>query len=134
MTDTADVIAFFTARVDDAEARANAMQHDDDSDPWVACPARRTEPLGDLEWGEEACSCGLAKRKARALREVEAKRMVLEWYAEAVEASALFREKLGTGTHMAVAAESYLNVIRADAAVHSDHPGYRAEWAPPGAG
>lgn len=127
-----DLIAFVTARLDEAEARANAMQHDDDSDPWVACPASRTEPLGDLEWGEEACSCGLAKRKARALREVAAKRTVLAWYAEAAEASALFREKLGTGTHMAVAAESYLNVIRVYAALCDDHPDYRVEWAPPG--
>jgi hypothetical protein len=60
--------------------------------------------------------------------------MVLAWYAESVEASALFREKLGTGNHVAVAAESYLNVMRADAAVHSDHPCYRAEWVRPGGG
>lgn len=31
-------------------------------------------------------------------------------------------------THYEVAAESYLNVIRRDAAVYADHDDYRPEW------
>lgn len=68
---------------------------------------------------------------ARALREIEAGRKLLAWYADSVDAAKLFREKLGTGTHMATAAESYLNAIRAAAAVYRDHPDYDPLWAPP---
>jgi hypothetical protein len=66
---------------------------------------------------------------ARVLREVTAKRAVLAWYEDSLDASATFKEKLGTGTHMATAAESYLNVIRGHAAAWSDHPDYQREWA-----
>jgi hypothetical protein len=59
--------------VEDEEA-ANAMRHDVEESALYSCPASRTGPLGDLEWGEEHCWCGLAKRKARALRRVKAVR------------------------------------------------------------
>lgn len=131
-----DLIAFVTARLDEDEAAARESYYE--GQRWI------TEEEGVYRWPDDELVHS-ADRKAdarhiarhdpaRVLREIAAKRVVLEWYAESVEASALFREKLGTGTHMAVAAESYLNVMRADAAVHSDHPRYRAEWAPPGGG
>lgn len=110
-----DLIAFVKARLDDTEMFAEA-----------ALEGLPDEYVGDVT-REQALAMHI-------LADVKAKQPVLEWYAEAVEASALFCEKLGTGTHMAVAAESYLNVIRGYAAVDSHHPDYRAEWAPPGAG
>jgi hypothetical protein len=58
-------------------------------------------------------------------------RAVLIWYANAVDAATTFKEKLGTGTHMAAAAESYLNVIKANATIWNSHPDYRDKWAPP---
>jgi hypothetical protein len=71
-----DLIAFVKARIGEEDARANTMRHEG-GEVWLACPATRTEPLGDLEWGEGACDCGLAVRKARALREVAAKQAIL---------------------------------------------------------
>jgi hypothetical protein len=108
-----DLIAFVKARLDDTETLAEA-----------ALEGLPDEYVGDVT-REQALAMHI-------LADVKAKQPVLEWYAEAAEASALFREKLGTGTHMAVAAESYLNVIRVYAALCDDHPDYRVEWAPPG--
>ncbi len=65
----------------------------------VRCPGRITgaEPV---------------QNRDRALREVEAGRKFLAWYAAT-----------GDG--------AYLNAIQAKAAVYRDHPGYDPLWAPP---
>jgi hypothetical protein len=78
----AELAAVIEASLAEDEAAANAMQHEG-GEVWLACPATRTEPLGDLEWGEGRCDCGLAKRKDRALRRVKATRdLVAEILAE----------------------------------------------------
>lgn len=131
------LIAFVKARLDEDEAAATAGARRLGM-PWHAEPQPGT-PGGLVidELGLVATTGGryaaehIARHDpARVLREVAAKRRVLAAYADCVDASEVFREKLGTGTHMAAAAESYANVIRWDAAVWSDHPAYRAEWAP----
>jgi hypothetical protein len=55
----------------------NAQHFTVHEQPYYSCAGSRTEPYGDLEWGEGACDCRLAERKARALREVEASRLIL---------------------------------------------------------
>jgi Family of unknown function (DUF6221) len=108
--------AFLKARLDEAAARANAMEHFTvHEQEWNSCPASLTEPPGDLPWGEGACDCHLAERKARALREVAAKRALLE----------LAEEAYYEADHYV-----YHRIRSVLAAINSDHPDYRAVWAP----
>jgi hypothetical protein len=66
---TADLVVRLLAAIDERERRANAEGHyDPDEGGYYACPATRSEPYGDLPFGEDACDCGLAKRRAEALR------------------------------------------------------------------
>ena len=132
-----DLTAFITARLDEDEAAAKACNGpfpwkaaDDEDDSWIVKDAAGEALIYD----EGTPSLDEAKHiarhdPARVIREVTAKRAVLAWYADSVDASKLFKEKLGTGTHMAAAAESYLNVMRGYAAVWPDHPDYKQEWA-----
>jgi hypothetical protein len=132
-----DLTEFLTARLDEDEAVAK--RNIGTGPGWV-------RGLGDSEdtgpnWpdyqtfdGDEITAANAyldCFRPRRMLREIEAGRKFLAWYADSVDAAELFRAKLGTGTHMATAAESYLNAIRARAAVYSDHPDYDPLWAPP---
>lgn len=141
MGDPAVIVAFVTARLDEdvTSARAAAVYH---GKRWHAGdtidPSEGTVSIFDEDganvlamWVLPGDAAHIARHDpARVLREIEAKRAVLAWYADAVDASEVFREKLGTGTHMAVAAESYLNVIRGYAAAWSDHPDYQEGWKP----
>lgn len=104
-----ELIRFFKARLDEKE------------------PAKVCGCLDANHW--PPCTKSVTDWKNRAWREIAAGRQLLAWYADSVDASELFREKLGTGTHMAAAAESYLNAIRALAAIDSDHPDYNPAWA-----
>ena len=74
-----DIAAFLNARIDDDQRAAERMAHQDPDGlaSYLACPATRSEPLGDLPFGEENCDCGMPQRRARALREVAAKRAIL---------------------------------------------------------
>jgi hypothetical protein len=123
---------FLAARLDEDEARAQAMEHDayppDDEYYW--CPAALAKPLADdLPFGEKDCQCGVAERKARALRDVAAKRVIL-------------------AEHEAVLGECHTMELKADrrprkygeydglhkavvelAAIDRDHPDYDQEWA-----
>lgn len=63
--------------------RAEGMEHrTNPEDPYYSCPGSRTEPLGDLEWGEDACDCFLAERKAEALAKADAALAILDEHAE----------------------------------------------------
>jgi hypothetical protein len=112
-----DLIAFLTARIDEDEQRALAMKHFTvHEQPYYSCAASRTGPLGDLEWGEEFCDCFVAERKARALREVEAKRKILYEC----------RPRPGAGlVHEGIMARRILYLL---ASVYSDHPDYDPDW------
>jgi hypothetical protein len=132
-------IAFLAARTDEDEARANAMEHFTvHDDTYLSCPATRTEPYGDLPWGEESCDCGLAPRKARALREVQAKREILDLYTSTL---ALVQEPLVmTGGPYAgkINARDYEQALRelavlrpvilVQASIYSDHPDCDPRW------
>jgi hypothetical protein len=120
------VAAFVQARTEEAAAAANAMEHVTAESEAHACPATRTGPLGDLEWGEDACWCGLAERKTRALREVEARhRIVLRCAARMDELDALPN---GLVSARAVLARQVLLDL---AAIDAGHPDYDKEaWKP----
>lgn len=111
-----DLEAFLIAQVDQDQKRAEAMRHFTVYEqPYYSCPASRTpEEAGDLEWGEEHCDCFLAERKARALREVAAKRHLLE---------------LADRAYYAADHYAYHWIRGILAVVYSDRAGYQEEWA-----
>lgn len=76
-------------------------------------PARVCGCLDANHW--PPCTKSVADYHDRLWREIAAGRQLLTWYADAV---------------YAIAAESYLNAIRALAAVDSDHPDYKESWRP----
>ena len=140
MSSDEGMTAFVAARLDEEEARANAMEHFivyDDT--YYSCPATRTEPHGDLEWGEEHCDCGLAERKAKRLREIAAMRAVLALHKTTVTKAEIFPFSPYTGEpnpdEYEVACEicgwadsnptSACVTVRILAAIWSDNPDYR---------
>lgn len=74
-------VEFLTRALDACEASAARLDHvtaDRDVDSEVlACPASRTEPLGDLPWGPENCDCGLQRRRDQINASVAAERVIL---------------------------------------------------------
>lgn len=76
-----DVVSRLLAAIDERAAKARDEGHyDPDEGGYYACPATRSEPLGDLPFGEDACDCGLAERRADTLRLCQAHRdIVAEW-------------------------------------------------------
>ncbi|HTU03552.1 MAG TPA: DUF6221 family protein [Candidatus Sulfotelmatobacter sp.] len=117
--DTAALIAFLNARLDEEQARAEAMEHFTVYEqPYYSCAGSRTEPYGDLEWGEEHCDCFLAERKAKRLREVAAMRAVVADYRASVR---------GFGEGLSVPER---RLALAFAAIWSDHLDYQEDWAP----
>lgn len=127
---------FVAARLDEEETRANAMEHFivyDDT--YYSCPATRTEPHGDLEWGEEHCQCGLAGRKAKRLREIAAGRALVTF---AFENASQIDGEWGDGHEAAEIAagqcadhglKAAKKVLGPLAAIWNDHPEYR-DWKP----
>ncbi len=129
-----DLVAFLAARLDEDEQRALAMKHFTvHEQPYYSCAASRTGPLGDLEWGEEFCDCFVAERKARALREVEAKRKILAAHGpDLINRFGSARSPLclvcltdREGYEEQWEADPWpCLTLRALAAVYSDHPDY----------
>jgi hypothetical protein len=114
------LIPFMTARLNEDEAAANAMQH------FTFCPAARPAPHSG------SCDCGLAARKGRALREVEAKRARLALFDWAVtEVDRLLAdddaEKISQGAAIGCC-EAARTGVKLDAGVYSGHPDYRKVW------
>ena len=132
--------AFATARLDEEEARAEAMEHFTVFEqPYYSCAGSRTEPYGDLEWGEERCDCGVAGRKAKRLREIAAMRAILGMYVATlalVEAPPPVREGPYAGK---ISARDYLDAKRELAVLRpavaelagiwADHADYE-DWKP----
>jgi len=123
-----DLIAFLNARLDEDEAAAKAVRQPrnwhqgDESDPWASWdrdmiymwpPEFHTPIESDKHWrGLQADDDHLAAHiarhdPARVLREVAAKRAILD----------------------AVGYDDREDVAGHLAAVYSDHPDYRQEWA-----
>jgi hypothetical protein len=110
------VAAFCRTRLDEEQARAEAMEHFSVFEqPYYSCAGSRTEPYGDLEWGEEHCDCHLAERKAKRLREIAAMRAVVF--------------SLEQGRLLGPLA-SDTRPCKFLAAIWSDHPDYDLEWKP----
>lgn len=95
-----DLTAFIRARLGEDEAAADELHNR------IDCDLNRLQSFGE-------CSCGYP---ARVLREVAAKRALLAAYEDAPEFSDPW---IGLDA-----------AVRICAAVWSDHPDYRQEWAP----
>lgn len=137
---TADLIAFITARLDEDEQAARAVGMPDiwraDSS-WAAellnpLPSQRQAHPGYVPMITQADLDHIARHDpARVLREVEAKRRIIEAAEEAsgldIQVDGSFRVGRRDTT-----AEPYIGdvILRALAAAWSDHPDYRQEWAP----
>jgi len=103
-----DLVAFLKAQLDEDEAAANEVHRPGD----CGCIDRDGDFDPDPVW----CGCGYP---ARVLREVAAKRAHLAEYESAVSGC------LEWGITSVLE-----SILYSDAAVYSDHPGYRAEWKP----
>ena len=114
-----ELTAFVTARLDEEQQRAEAMEHFTVfGQPYYSCAGSRTGPYGDLEWGEEHCDCHLAGRKAKRLREIAAMRAVVASYEKSVR---MVSEGLSVPER---------RLTQAVAAIWEDHAAYRPEWKP----
>lgn len=127
-TDTGKPVltAFIRARLDEEQARAEAMEHETNyEDGFYSCPAARTEPLGDLEWGEDHCWCMLAERKAKRLREIKAMREILRWHD--AECTCSWCTADGDDLEEPDFAPACPTLCFL-AAIWSDHPDYEEQW------
>jgi hypothetical protein len=135
------ITEFLAARIGEAQERAEAMGHYTvEDDTYVSCPGSRTEPHGDLPWGEDACDCGLAERKARAFREVEFRRKIIalhgpngnpldEWYGSNVRCTECGGYNLVPGYGaMGYSRPWPCKTLLALAAIDSDHPDFDRNW------
>ena len=123
MSEPVTLPAFVAARLDEEQARAEAMEHFTVwDDTYYSCAATRTEPHGDLPWGEDSCDCGLAGRKAKRLREITAMQAILAQCADAAGMDPWDVGDLGVRLGEAT--------LRRLAAIWSDHADYHPGWAP----
>lgn len=109
--------------------RAWAWQHDTGPDgrPFYACPATRTEPLGDLPFGEENCTCGLEQRRHRVLVDCDMLEQIirqhLDWQTTLHDTPADRTE--GECTTYRMAMEWTVDRI---AMMFDDRPGWDEQW------
>jgi Family of unknown function (DUF6221) len=107
--------AFLAARIDEAEAAANGLQfatrYPDKVPDFTCCGG----PAAEVYWQHFD--------PARVLREVAAKRKIIEVY----EAAAASNDP---ATDCSVGMATLRMVLRSYATVWSDHPHYRQEWIP----
>lgn len=122
---TSDLIAFLRARLDEDEAAARDSYYE--GQRWI------TEEEGVYRWPDDELVQS-ADRKAdarhiarhdpaRALREVEAKRAILDQLGTDLS----YRPPVPPGHQRAWAIASL--IAEKMAAVYSDHPDYRKDWA-----
>lgn len=146
MTDTDDLIAFLRARLDEDEQVAKAaasgpwsetgrdsvgegMVHSD-STGWAVVGSVKTGYGPDAPYANVSLNAAHIARHdpARALREVTAKRRIVDAYAEVAE---FYRPDPGERYETADGHVAALHdVVRDLASVYGDHPDYRSEWAP----
>jgi hypothetical protein len=111
---------FIRARLDEREAEAPS-EHDMD---WPACDAAWPDAYPDAE-----CTCHLAQRRARVLREVTALRAMVDKDEGAAS-------EYGDGSELSGYGDTGYTVWRAHftmctlAAIWSDHPDYDPAWQP----
>ncbi len=129
MTEQQTITEFIAARLDEDEATARAA-HDLMDEPWKVYPegpeeenysgGYRVSNGGTIAgWVEEAKAVHIARHDpARVLREVEAKRAILE-------NSIIVMDKYAGGMYLDFVRET----LRHLAAAYSDHPDYNPEWS-----
>ena len=129
----ADLVDFLRARLDDDEQTAREAAKID-GDQWSVAGPSSNDPdrvEGNTGWGAvgydmvEPVVHHVARHDpARVLREVAAKRAILERYAVSVKEAELSAGGWADGYDRALEL-----CVRSVAAVYADHPAYRAEWA-----
>lgn len=141
-----DLIAFWTARLDEDEAAAKARRGifpspgvEDSGSVWLhikrggnAVVVRYTHPVegyGDMADLRAWADTDQGWTQDRVLREVEAGRQLLSDYEEA-EASYKEAETAREAEVAGIVREILLMQIINRARVYSDHPDFRAEWKP----
>ncbi|MFF9309935.1 DUF6221 family protein [Streptomyces sp. NPDC014748] len=137
---TADLVEWLRTQLDTDERVARAAT----PGPW------EQTGIGEYGWGVSFGRAGAgveaedsdqgradadhiaAHDPARVLREIDAKRATLAQYAGAVDRMDQAMRDDDTSAYQAarVEAQTLQLVIRRDAAVYSDRPGYRPEWRP----
>lgn len=137
MTADTEIIAFLNARLDEDEATAKAGARRIGM-PWRSEPQPGTPGglvLDDLglvgSTGGRYAADHIARHDpARALREVAAKRAIVAEHRQG-DNDSIWCHRCDPGADMNDDRAYYpCFVIQHLAAVHSDHPDYRAEWAP----
>ena len=149
MTD--DLMQFLRDRLDEDEsaARAAALQiaeravapayaaeHIDRAGQWLVRPwlySGRVEPCMDMTTLERVEIATVANEHiarhdpARALREVEAKRELLDWYERRASIDSRGEDP---DDYENVTGSTLETVIQTLTTVYADHPDYRQEWRP----
>jgi Family of unknown function (DUF6221) len=126
-----DLVAFLAARLDEDEAVANAAQAPapwkaavHESDTWIVTDATGEPLIYDEGTPSLEESAHIARHDpARVLREVWAKRKIIEVY----EAAAALNDP---ATDHSIGMATLRMVLRSYAIVWSDHPDCRPEWKP----
>jgi hypothetical protein len=90
MTDLTDMVGWLRSTVTGDLEKVKGEQHRNDSSDAYSCPASRTEPIGDLPYGQENCDCGLIARKRDTTARCEAELGIIDDYEQA-------RRKLESG-------------------------------------
>lgn len=136
-----DLIEFLRARLAEDEAVARAAADGDGGewfvgDKWGVYRAEDAAPHDDVEENRLVVHGNVLPQSehiarhdpARALREVEAKRRVIERYAEAAaEAAQTDRIAARTWRPVVIVLEP---VVKDLTQAYTSHPDYRSEWAP----
>jgi hypothetical protein len=131
-----DLAAWLLACVQDDLDEADRWEHDSpDEGGYYSCPATRSEPYGELAYGEENCDCGLAKRRARVLVECDTKRRIIAEYQKA--AAEVDRQIALSGGNFTDDSASWMLALERACKLltlpYVDRDGYRADlWAPDG--
>ncbi|SCD40986.1 hypothetical protein GA0115251_106923 [Streptomyces sp. TverLS-915] len=125
---SADLLAFFRARLDEDEAEARTVRWDGSNNrlDWHL-PASATVDVGDDEFytGDRTVAAHIARHDpARVLLEVEAKRRVLRAHDKWCEGRCEAKYPEG-----GFDAAHYWS-IKSLAAVYADHPDYDESWRP----
>lgn len=146
MSDIDEVIAFYRAQLDEVEQAARALA--EFPTPWavdiavIAGRGGRLAVISDGSEGKVLCDFHKGDRPlaehiarqdpARVLRRVASGRALIRMYEEAVERIEMLAGHGNPAKGSTVAAESYANAIRLEAAVWDDHedwkPGWRTGW------
>lgn len=115
-------------QIDVDRHRARAWQHDrPDGGYFYSCPATRTEPYGDLPYGEANCECRLEARRRRALIDCDAKEQIVRhhvaWQKTLREPADGWSDPGQTGYRMAMEWTTHRVAMMFD-----DRPGWADHW------